>query len=468
MPAKALAALAVLAVALAGCAAPAAVEVASTGELLESAGVPTFLPSVLVDATRAGGEPVIAVLQSGTILVSAHPGYTHYHPSSPTHPGVELVAPTSLQSYLWRSTDGGATWAHVGLPMAPGGAGPRSTGFGVSDPEFTVMPDGTVCYTDLEGLAMSSVSCSTDDGVTWIGNPVASQRPNDRQWLASYGEELYFTANFFTDHMLLASTDRGLTWEQRGDTLCSGDLVANPRTGTLYAGCPTGVSVSTDAGRTFEERAAADVDTTRSMTEPAIDAADNVWTAYATEDERTLTLVGTPDDGATWPWTLDLTPYAAAHATGTTGAPEHLFVWPWVSAGSAGRVAVTWFGANAAGPSGDVAADTPWNVYTAFVVGADTATPEVVFVQVTTEPMHMGAICQRGTACQIDSVQGDPASDRRLGDFFETTIDLEGNLLYAFSDTVAAPDDVISHPRFVKQAGGLKLLLAGDPPATQG
>src|SRR5688572_13788542 len=105
MPSKAaLVALLVLGSALAGCTAPAGLEPTAVPDGLALPDLPTFLPPVLVDGTRAGGEPVVAVLPSGTVLLSAHPGYTHYHPSDPAHPGLELVTPTSAQSYLWRST----------------------------------------------------------------------------------------------------------------------------------------------------------------------------------------------------------------------------------------------------------------------------------------------------------------------------------------------------------------------------
>lgn len=71
----------------------------------------SFTEPLIIDETRAGGEPVIAITHNGTVLVSAHPGWTHYHPSQdPTHLGTELLEPASGQSYLWRSTDDGATW----------------------------------------------------------------------------------------------------------------------------------------------------------------------------------------------------------------------------------------------------------------------------------------------------------------------------------------------------------------------
>ncbi len=423
----------------------------------------SFTEPILIDDTRAGGEPVIAITHAGSILVSAHPGWTHYHPSDDSvHPGAELLTPASAQSYLWKSTDDGKTWRHIGLPGQE--AGPRSTGFGVSDPEFTVMEDGTICYTDLEALASSSVSCSEDDGETWIGNPIASQRPNDRQWLASHGDELYFTANYFTDHNIIASTDKGLTWEQRGDVPCSGDMIADPFTGTLLAGCGAGVAVSDDAGVTWERRDVPGHDASGgfAMTEPAIDSAGNVWMTWQ-ENETTLYLAGSPDHGETWPWIHDLTPQVRS---ALQDASELTMVWPWVSAGSEGRVAVTAFATPTPPPSASGPEERLWSVVSVAAFQADTDTPKLEGYLVK-DGHHQGAICQSGTACQVTSLQGDPDSDRRLGDFFETTIDGDGMLHVAYSDTTTHPDDVISHPGYVKQTGGPSFVVDAWMP-TQG
>ncbi len=430
---------------------------------------PLLSPPMLIDDVRAGGEPVIAITHEGTILVSAHPGWTHYHPSEdPTHAGTEILTPASAQSYLWRSTDNGTTWTHIGLPGSS--EGPRSIGFGVSDPEFTVMEDNTICYTDLLALASSSVVCSTDDGLTWLpGNPVASGGPNDRQWLASHGQELYFTANYFADHHIRASTDHGLTWERRGDVPCSHDLIANPHNGHLIVGCPDGVSVSDDGGWTWSDvRTVPNVPVggQRIMAEPAIDAAGNVWITM-TQGESGLFAAGSPDEGLTWPWIIDLTPHfenflasgqavgEAANASASTGT----FVWPWISAGSDGRFAVTWIGATDAVASREHTGN--WYVFTAFVYDA-TGAPSVVVRQLTPEPIHVGPICQNGTSCQVLSMTGNDEGDRRLGDFFETTIDAQGYLHATWSNTRAQSNDVISHPEYVRQTGGQPLLTPED------
>ncbi len=498
-----LAAFALCALALAGCSqspsttthtgSGAAVAVLPTLEGfggLARADRPTFTAPILLDNVRAGGEPVMAITPKGTLLVSSHPGFTHYHPSAdPTHLPTEIAQDFAGQTYMWRSTDDGATWTHIGAPNAPMGLGPRSTGLGVSDPDFTVMADGSICHTDLESLVLASTECSRDDGVTWLpGNPIASGAPIDRQWLASYKNEFYFTGNYLagddgsgTGADFRASTDFGLTWTSRGSTPCNGDVVARPSDGHLFQSCGTGITVSDDGGRTWSDVRAADsaADSGLSLNEPALDSAGNVWISYA-DGERTLHLAGSPDEGKTWPWMLDLTPHfrffsgnlvALTNSTTVSNAvaTNGTYVWPWVSAGSDGRVAVSWIGSFGDKPSTQYSG--PWYVFTAFVLGANTGTPTVVLSQLTPKPMHVGPICQSGTTCQVSSVQSDPSGDRRLGDFFETTIGTDGYLRGTWANTDERPADVISHPQFVRQTGGVRLIaddMLGKFTPTQG
>ena len=132
------------------------------------------------------------------------------------------------------------------------------------------------------------------------------------------------------------------------------------------------------------------------------------------------------------------------------------YVWPWVSAGSEGRFAVTWIGSYAEEDSDTQSG--PWYVFSAAVVGGHTAAPSVVVSRLTPHPMHEGPICQSGTTCQVASMQGDPNGDRRLGDFFETTIGPDGHLYGVWSNTADNPSDVISHVQFVRQSGGQRLI----------
>jgi hypothetical protein len=420
---------------------------------------PEFSQSLVFDDVRAGGEPVIAIMPSGTIITSSHPGWTHLHPKDSATIATDLLVPANGQSYLWRSTDNGTTWSHVSLAETDIDNAPRSAALGVSDPEFTILDDGTICMTDLIALASSSVSCSSDDGVTWLpGNSAASGGVNDRQWLASTGNELYFTANYFVDHHIQASNDGGLTWETRGNVPCSQDLVSNPHTDHLIVGCADGIAVSEDAGFTWTRHIANDTfGGPRIMTEPAIDASGMVWMAFQ-NSERDILISGSPDEGLTWTHNYSV----STHFQDFAGTDEFTgtYVWPWISAGSEGRFAVTWFGSYT-----DEASDVqsgPWHTFTASFYDAHTGNPTVFVSNFSAGPIHLQPICQDGTTCQVASGTGAPEGDRRLGDFFETTIDSYGYLHGVWSNTANEPDDVVSHVEYAKQTGGTPLLTPED------
>lgn len=469
--------LVLLAVPLAGCLSGGGSDevtpVSGDGGNDTAAGALNFSEPMLIDDLRAGGEPVIAATTEGTLIVSAHPGYTHVHPDAGSPAGlVPAVVPTQGQSYLWRSTDGGETWEHVTLLPAAGDAapntGPRGVqGHGVSDPDLSVDPTtGRIWLTDLEALASASVSWSDDDGETWLmGNDLASEGVVDRQWLASHNGTAYFTANYFSPpgRRVLASED-GLDWEEVGQLPggCGGDFLASPASGHLYAGCGGGVALSTDGGATWTEVEAPVSSSGPIESEPAVDAAGNVYLP-GDPGQSDITVGYTTDDGETWGnfSVLDHFP-EIAESNGTV-------LWPWVSAGSEGRVAITFIG----GP-GESTSTAPgdWYLYAAIVLDAtDPKNRTVHAAKLTPEPFHTAAICQSGTACQLTTATSD-SGDRRLGDFFETTVDHDGFLHVTYPDTATRPGDAVSHPGYIRQTGGPRLvapgadLLAGFP--TQG
>lgn len=433
----------VLGAVLAGCVQSPTEPVGAAGNGLASdLTKPVFGAMKLLDEQRAGGEPVIAITPKGTILVGAHPGWTHTrYPPSPN-----LVLPASGQSYLWRSSDGGETFSHVGLPNAPNGLGPRGLGQGVSDPDFAIDKNGRIYFTDLEALAAASVSWSDDDGQTWLmGNDVASAfggAPIDRNWLAAQGTDVYFMGNYFQGgEQILKSADGGITWSVVGHPTCAQQFIV-PAPKTILVACPTGMEVSTDDGATFAPRLVPNAKAqSRGMSAPATDAAGNVYVTWAAEDG--IYLAGTRDLGQTW-----TTPLNVAKIAGTFGTN----VWPYVVAGDEGRVAVLWYFTNATG--GPAKATGDWYVEMATVVGAMGDAPQVLATQVTPKPMFQGHICQSGTTCQADP---SPEGDRRLGDFFEAAVDAKGYVHVVYA---VALDDSISHPGYSKQVGGVPLRLS--------
>jgi hypothetical protein len=106
---------------------------------------------------------------------------------------------------------------------------------------------------------------------------------------------------------------------------------------------------------------------------------------------------------------------------------------PWATAGSAGRLAVVWYGTddNIHNPSSqDV--HQAWNVYLDVVTNAASASPTVRQMPVTRHPMHYGTICLTGLNC----IRQNPPGNRNLADFFNVTTDpRDGAIVITYDDT---------------------------------
>src|SRR5205814_4447405 len=112
------------------------------------------------------GEPGIDVATDGTIYVNAPSGLLSNAPGSP--------------SWVYRSSDGGATW--VKTP-----AGMRANLPGGGDSDISLDPNtGKIYMTDL-WLGSATVSSSTDKGQTWTANPIEGTPIQDRQWISTPG-----------------------------------------------------------------------------------------------------------------------------------------------------------------------------------------------------------------------------------------------------------------------------------------
>ena len=122
--------------------------------------VPFALPVELpIVGSIGAGEPNIAVLPDGTLFVT-----------SPT--GLQMK-PNALEgaAYLWRSTDGGATWETLrGPETSPVGLG----AFCSCDADVIASPDGTIYFSDWwNGNYM--VEASTDGGGSWSSAPFVTR-----------------------------------------------------------------------------------------------------------------------------------------------------------------------------------------------------------------------------------------------------------------------------------------------------
>ncbi len=428
-----------------------------------------------VDEARAGGEPIITRHPNGSLLWGSHAGTTHFYtPTAPAPATTAFVENYEGQTYYY-VTDDGEAWDFV--PRTPLSAaapvlGIPATGF--SDPEFAIEQDGTVYVSEIN-LANVAVSKSEDGGHTYELVNVFAFTSSDRQWMAADGDgELYMTANGFgggsfpsspignLGHFMAKSTDGGLTWGAASTTNPGGvgDIQIDHERGILYefteeagtlsmARFPTIRDEDTDF--TVERFVIADgvgLSGVQRLIDPSFDL-DSEGNLYATwtdngsgERPEGVYYAASTDQGETW----------SAPVRVDGDAMDD--VWPWITVGEPGQVAVSWLQSDQStdailgGEAGGTEAQ--WNVMVAQTSSGlgcdDGGVPAFRISQASSEPIHTGTICQHGTTCQAD------LTDRRLGDYFSIEADGDGNLHVAVSDT--RQGGAVSLPLHIRQVGG--------------
>jgi hypothetical protein len=256
---------------------------------------------------------------------------------------------------LWRSADGGDSWASVDVGSEADGA------VGNSDVDLAVAPDGTLYFVVMsydrqvfEGRGIA-VGTSRDGGGSWSWSSLSRDRFDDRPWIevATDGSaHAIWNDGAGVSHTV--SRDRGRTWTELSRVHPSGGsshLAIGP-TGALAVRVTPfsasgnkmdpgtdGIAVSSDGGATWELR---ELPGTRSWTQ-SFDPQDGVlrwvepiaWDAtgalYALWSEgRVLWLGRSLDDGASWRrW-----PVVQDSAT---------VYFPYLLARGTGELAATWF-----------------------------------------------------------------------------------------------------------------------------
>ena len=377
--------------------------------------VPTF--GTPARANISGTEPGIDIGDDGTVFVNAPAGL-------------------GFHSLLARSTNGGATFT----PLSFSNPWWRLPGGGDSD--VALAPGGRVYFLDL-WVGSNSLTVSRDNGSTWTsGTPFTTLPLTDRQWIAvgdrdEKGDDtLYIAYQIIQPPGSLSfsrSRDSGLTWTQHalpsgtqdsipGQVVAAGDFVAisfipvnpinptndpalqNPNARQLW------VALSHDAGSTWTTvRADTEADVATQIFSGAGLALDgnDLYATYVDRDDNTITLLRSPDRGATWAPPV------------TVSSPDHTAVFPWVAA-RAGKAAIAWYGADVSGDPNELTAAN-WRVmYTESFDGGATLTTPVA----ATGIVKTGVVCTRGLSC---------AGGRELGDFMQLAIDANGKSLLAYT-----------------------------------
>jgi hypothetical protein len=475
-----------LALFLCACVLPSATPALAAGPALG------FAPAQFLDDQLAGGEPIVfADTVHHTLIYSAHEGTTHlYRPGFTSATPVSWLANYRNQVNIWVSKDNGATWTRSINNQFNGTDPTKSNGF--SDPDLTQDEGGRVYDTGIN-LASDSLFSTADGGLTW-DKGTAQCHDGDRPWLAGGKKDEVWLATDVLEgdpnapalHTIFHSTDGGQTCSTQGVT----DYGSTPDGGQYYGfgkllydhqrkmliepvvyadkdGTTDAIGASTgtpNADESYKMTAKKVADLPNGTVEhwPTVaeDTAGNVYLVWDTNERQKGTTTGcsqaeaplansimmasSKDFGQTWS-----KPITVAHVDG------HRVLWPWITAGAAGRVGIIYYQQNNLADIDCQNADI--SVMATSISGADTDSPQITTVDAVGRPVAKNTtICQGGTTCVATG------QDRRLGDYMTISLDPNGCEMIATGD-VTKPDPVTgmtrqtSLPLFVHQNSGPSL-----------
>ena len=326
-----------------------------------------------------------------------------------------------------------------------------------------------------------------DGGASYEIRNVFSFTSSDRQWMAADGEgELYMTANGFgggsfpsepvgnLGHFMAKSTDGGMTFGAASTTNPNGigDIQIDHDRGILYELSVAGGDEGVVSMARFPDIRDEDTDFTVEIFEIADQVSLTgvqrlIDTTFDIDDEGNLYVTwfdngsnGVNEQGIYYSWSTDQGETWADRVR--VDADEIDVIWPWITVGAPGKVAITWLqsdgATDGAAPGESGGPDVQWNVmvgHTFAGLGCDGGSPEFRISRASSEAIHTGTICQHGTTCQADM------TDRRLGDYFSIVVGGDDMLDIAVSDT--RQGGAVALPLHIRQTSGATFGDAAAP-----
>jgi hypothetical protein len=352
-----------------------------------------------------------------------------------------------------------------------GGQGETGLTGGGGDNELAISApaaDGSyrIYVSSLMSLVTNAVAVSTDHGETWKNNVAASSFVGvDRQWLAASGEKTAYLAyhEIYADTILMSRTDDGGdTWgppiemispenipeamyvqgsekldkdtrenlpapasELSSDNYES-NLVALPNGGvalTFVTGAQhLWAAVTDENGANPVNVKIADVPGPRGGTlfpSIAVDRAGNLYVVTSNLDGVFMST--SKDRGLTW-----------SPLRQVSGAETNSAVFPYVVAGDAGRVGVTWLASTTDDPNDEAA---KWTTKYAFSDTALSGKPTFSVVQASNHVVREGPVCLQGLNCDVEDGFGLNGSSRALAEVVQAGITKDGRVMIAYPDT---------------------------------
>jgi len=343
---------------------------------------------------------------------------------------------------VWKSFDGGKTFTYLGQPDGTQVVATTGTttgaGLGGGDEDLAVGTSGNV-YMNSLWLGSTTQASSFNGGNTWVVNPLSSDIPaDDRQWIAAYGDKtLYLTykqlgavvVSGTPSIVAVKSTDGGLTFPQITEVTTpvsgvqpgdQGNIAVDPRNGNVYnvffdqTSTQVYLARSTDGGSTFDLKliyqGPADTSLAHVFPAIAVDGAGNLHVVFS--DGVNTYLTASRDQGATWSHVVRV----------NNGAATRTAIQPWVVAGDAGKVNITWLGSSA---TNFLDSSANWQVFMAQSQNDFASVP--TFAQSTvTGVVHVGPVCVNGLGCA--------SGTRTLAEYWAPDVFLDGNVLIVYPD----------------------------------
>jgi hypothetical protein len=388
-----------------------------------------FGAPVVVSGTDTG-EPGIDVAPDGTLYVNAPAGLLSNLPGAP--------------SFVWRSTDAGATWT-----LTP--ASLRANLPGGGDSDISVDGSGKLYMTDL-WLGSATVSTSSDRGQTWVADPTNGVVVQDRQWIAATGGGVAYhvTHQIPVGLVVSKSVDGGVTYpvqsvaatavDQTGCICPPGVLIASgtgamaglsDKVGVIYATSTGGVKFahSANGGLTFANSVvspSSSADTSLAFPVVASNGGSQLSAVWLEVSGGTsvVRFAQSPDWGQTW---------GAPRTLVSTGAN----VYPWVAAAGS-KVAVTVYHTDTSGTPDSAPPGAQW--FESYLESVDGGSTFSSLTTVDPTPVKSGPICTGGTNC---------SADRELLDFQSVAIDPAGRTNAVWTRSVDNVSD--TEIRFARQ-----------------
>jgi hypothetical protein len=404
--------------------------------------------------------------------------------------GTVWVAWQASGTHVARSDDGGRNWAQVlsesdvgDVDVRVGGPTPCATPVAPTIVNgLTVTPGCTpgthrVYVSSIEEIPFAlqtHLAYSDDRGRSWGVNEVAAFNPSfiDRPWLAVYPS----TASASQDSVYIAYHDFSASqiWvassHDGGQTFTQTNVFANNPMAEIQSFCntvPSDIEVDPNTGEVYVQWITADpvANTSEGCNISQTENFHQVWVAHSANGGLTWDAHQVFDGGATTN-TDKIFATLAVDNSGMAGvggnvysvfpdnikAPDHFDIWfshssdkaqkwsapvkvdsdkgshyfPWVAAGSNGRVDFIWLNSLDYTPTD--AEQSPWWTFFAQTIDGTDAAPKFNQTSASSSVMHVGGICTTGIFCTVTS------GNRDLADSISIAIDRGGSAALVWTD----------------------------------